>query len=113
MKRLFTKLIIVLLFVVLSACNSSSNSNTNTLSVAELTERENAILATTADKSFVFDFETDGEYKEVSVWLEKYEAGELVDDRLSEITTNINENGSIIFSNTKSNNREKQETFAI
>lgn len=40
MKRLFTKLIIVLLFVVLSACNSSSNSNTNTLSVAELTERE-------------------------------------------------------------------------
>lgn len=40
--------------VVLSACNSSSNSNTNTLSVAELTERENAILATTADKSFVF-----------------------------------------------------------
>ncbi|MBU6081201.1 hypothetical protein [Allobacillus halotolerans] len=113
MKRLFTKLIIVLLFVVLSACNSSSNSNTNTLSVAELTERENAILATTADKSFVFDFETDGEYKEVSVWLEKYEAGELVDDRLSEITTNINENGSIIFSNTKSNNTEKQQPFAI
>ena len=112
MKRIFTTLIIVLLLFVLSAC-SNSNSNSNTISVAELTDRENTILSTTSDKSFVFDFEIDGEYKEVSVWIEKYEAGELVDVRLSEITTQIKENGSIIFTNPKTIETEKQHTFNI
>lgn len=112
MKRLFTKLIIVLSLFVLSACNNSDSSS-NTISVAELTDRENIILSTTSDKSFVFDFEIDGEYKEVSVWIEKYEAGELVDDRLSKITTQINKSGSIIFSKPKSSNTEKQNTFNI
>ena len=112
MKRIFTKLIIVLLLFVLNACNNS-DFNSNTISVAKLTDRENTILSTTSDKSFIFDFEIEGEYKEVSVWIEKYEVGELVDDRLSEITTQINESGSIIFSNPKTSNTEKQHTFNI
>ena len=112
MKRLFETLIIVLLTFTLSAC-SNSNSNSNTISTVELTERENTILTTTSDKSFIYDFKIEGEYKEVSVWIEKYEAGELVDDRLSEITTQIRENGSIIFTNPKTNEKEKQHTFNI
>ncbi len=98
--------------MVLSACNKS-DSNSNTISVADITDRENIILSTTTDKSFVFDFEIDGEYKEVSVWIEKYEDGELVDDRLNEITTQIKESGSIIFSSLKSSSTGKQQTFNI
>ncbi|SES18503.1 hypothetical protein SAMN04487944_12259 [Gracilibacillus ureilyticus] len=109
MNRLFTKLIIILLLVVLSACNT----NSNTISVAELTDRENTILSTTSDNSIVFDFEIDGEYKELTVWIEKYEAGKLVDDRISKITTQINESGSIIFSTPQSSNTENQKTLNI
>ncbi|MDQ0159406.1 hypothetical protein [Alkalibacillus salilacus] len=112
MKRLFTKLTIIFVLIVLSACNNS-DSNSNTISVSETTDRENIILSTTTDKSFVFDFEIDDEYKEVSVWIEKYEAGELVDDRLSNVKTQISESGSIVFSNSKNSNTENQHTFNI
>ncbi|MFD1068203.1 hypothetical protein [Oceanobacillus locisalsi] len=63
----------------------------------ELTEREDAILSTASDKSFVFDFNVDDEYKEAAVWIEKYEAGNLVDNRLGYITTEAERSGSIIF----------------
>src|SRR5699024_8608415 len=111
MKRLFTNLIIILLLVVFTACNSDSNSNT--ISVSELTDRENTILSTTSDQSFVFDFDTGGEYKEVSVWIERYEAGELVDGQLSEITTKINERGSIVISSPEISHTEKRHIFNI
>lgn len=110
MKRLFTTLIMVLFLFVLSACN---NSNSNTIYVVELSDRENTILSTTSDKSFVFDFEVDSEYEEASVWIEKYEDGELVDDRIGKITVGINESGSITFSNPMINNTEKHHTFNI
>ncbi|QUW23614.1 hypothetical protein JSQ81_08980 [Sporosarcina sp. Marseille-Q4063] len=80
MKRFF--IIVALLVFVLSAC-VTNNAKSNTISAVGLTERENAILSTTSDISFVFDFNTDSEYKEVSVWIEKYELGKLVDDKIS------------------------------
>ena len=43
-----------------------------------MTEREEVILLSTADKSFVFDFNVDDNYKDVAVWVEKYELGKLV-----------------------------------
>ena len=110
MKRLF--MIVALLASVLSAC-VSNNANSNIISVAELTERENAILSTTSDKSFVFDFNIDSEYKEVSVWVEKYVSGKLVDDKISEITTQVEENGSIIFATTNTDASRKQYTINI
>lgn len=117
MKKISYKFFITLsLFVVLSACqnsNSNSNSNTNTISVSALTDREITILSTTSDKSFVFDFDTGGEYKEVSLWIEKYEAGELIEGQLSEMTTQINEKGSIVISNPNITNAEKTLAFNI
>lgn len=88
----------------LSACNTF-NSNTNTISTVELTDRENAILTTSADQSFVYDFNLDSDYKEVSVWIEKYESGELVNDRISKITSRVEDNGSIIMTSTKTDNQ--------
>lgn len=110
MRRLF--ILVALLASVLSAC-VSNNANSNIISIAELTERENAILSTTSDKSFVFDFNIDSEYKEVSVWVEKYVSGQLVDDKISAITTQVEENGSIIFATTNTDASRKQYTINI
>ncbi|MFF2448389.1 hypothetical protein ACFVSW_14935 [Neobacillus sp. NPDC058068] len=112
MKKLFVLIISALLVFTLSACNKN-NSKSNTVSVAELATKENAMLTTTSDKSFVFDFNVDSEYKDVSVWIEKYESGKLVDDKISHITSQIEENGSIIFALPKTNESTKQLTFNI
>ncbi|MGN7387905.1 hypothetical protein [Sporosarcina sp. SAFN-015] len=100
-----------LLVFVLSAC-VTNNAKSNTISAVELTERENAILSTTSDNSFVFDFNVDSEYEEVSVWIEKYELGKLVNNRISSITSQVEENGSVIFATSKAVGR-KQYTFNI
>ncbi|MEC5424723.1 hypothetical protein QGM71_14640 [Virgibacillus sp. C22-A2] len=109
-KKILAILLLVLLVFALGACNNDSNSNT--ISSAELTARENAILSTTSDKSFVFDFNIDSEYKEISVWIEKYELGKLVDDKLSHVTTEVEQGGSIIFATSKNDN-EKKNTINI
>src|SRR5699024_3188990 len=106
MKRSFVTLVLVLLVFALVACNDS-NSKSNTISAVELTDRENMILSTTSDQSFVFDFKIGSEYKEISVWIEKYEVGELVDDRLSHITTEVEESGSIMFAKTETGDKVK------
>jgi hypothetical protein len=68
---------------------------------------------TTSDQSFVFDFNIDSEYKEVAVWIGKYESGELVDDELSHISTQVEGNGSIIFASSKTNDIEQQQSYNI
>ena len=108
MKRTLTILISALLIFILSACD---DNNSNTISVAELTDRENAILSSSSDNSFVFDFNIDKEYKEVTVWLEKYESGNLVEDKIGDLTVQVEGDGSIIFTTSKTNNSQKQPTF--
>lgn len=110
MKRTLTILISVLLIFVLSACD---DRNSNSISVAELTDREIAILSSSSDKSFVFDFNIDKEYKEGTVWIEKYELGNLVNDKISDLTTQVEGNGSIIFTTPKANYGQKQPIFNI
>lgn len=110
MKRLF--ILVALLVVVLSTC-TTTNIKSNTISASELTETESAILSTTSDKSFVFDFYIDSDYKEVSVWVEKYESGKLVEDVISSITSVVEENGSIIFTTSKSDDSGQNQTFNI
>ncbi|WP_438317065.1 hypothetical protein [Sporosarcina sp. FA9] len=109
-KRLFT--IVALLVFVLSAC-ANNNSKSNTISAVELTERENAILTTISGKSFVFDFNIDSDYKEVSVWVEKYESGKLENEAISFLITEIKDNGSIIFVTSNPDDSGKKQTFNI
>ncbi|MFD1068209.1 hypothetical protein [Oceanobacillus locisalsi] len=111
MKRFFRILLIGFSVPALAAC-SQTESDANTLSVSELTEREDAILSTASDKSFVFDFNIDDAYKEVSVWIEKYEAGKLVDDRLAHLTTEVKQSGSIVFTLSEDVN-ENNNSFHI
>ncbi|GAA0323891.1 hypothetical protein [Oceanobacillus sp. FSL W7-1281] len=111
MKRLFRVFIIGLSTLALVACSQTA-TDANSLSVSELTEREDAILSIASDKSFVFDFNIDSEYKEASVWIEKYEAGKLVDDRLAHLTTEVEQSGSIIVTLSENTN-ENNNSFNI
>lgn len=98
----------------LVACNEdvSKNVKTNTISGAKLTEREDMLLAGTADQSFVFDFNANNQYKEVAVWVEKYESGKLVGE-LNRMSTEIKNTGTIIFSTAKVNEENDQTRFSI
>lgn len=112
MKRLFTILIFFLTMVILGACGGQNGPEENIIAVAQLSERENAILSTTAGQSFVFDFNVNG-YKEASVWVEKYESGKLVNDNIGGIKSDIKENGSIIFATSINGDDQNQQVFQI
>lgn len=113
MKRLlFAMILATSLALIFSACDDSVDTN-NTISEAELTDRESAILSATTDKSFVFDFNIDSTYNELSVWVEKYELGELVDDKIAHLTTNVKDNGQIIFSLLESYDDENLSMFNV
>src|SRR5690625_572499 len=104
--------IVLMLALTLSAC-ANNNVKSNTIVNAELTDREIGILATTSSQSFVFDFNVESEYKEVGVWIEKYEFGKLVEERIGYITAEIGNNGSIILAVIEPNTNENQAFFKI
>lgn len=59
MKKVFIFLI-SLLILFLSACSTNnSHSESNIVSAADLNVRENAIISTISEQSFVFDFNVD------------------------------------------------------
>ncbi len=112
MKKVFIIAIASILALTLSACENNSVKS-NTIVHAELTDREIGILSTTSSQSFVFDFTIESEYKEASVWIDKYEFGKLVDERIGYLTTEIENNGSIIFTVTEPNASDNQTFFKI
>lgn len=104
-------LIVAILFVMLlSAC---SKSPTNSITRVELNDREETILAITSNDAFVFDYNVVTEYKEVIVWVEKYEFGQLTDGRLGYITTDSQNNGSIILTTSQISNQPNKQVFNI
>lgn len=112
MKRLFGVLIFTLLLGSLGACSSDDSTTvTNTISAADVNDREETILSTSTNESFLFDYHNT-DYDEVMVWVEKYESGELVDDQLGFVTTQASEEGSIIVA-TAINDNDGEQTFLI
>ncbi|ALS78761.1 MULTISPECIES: hypothetical protein [Planococcus] len=110
MKRVTT--LLALSFVFLSAC-ANDVEKSNSISAVELTEKERAILTTTSDKSFVFDFSINSEYKEVSVWVEKYQSGTLIEEIVGSLSAEAEGNGTIIFATSKLENDGEKQTFNI
>src|SRR5690606_37888198 len=87
------------------------SSQSNTITVAELSEREQAIISMTTDMGFVFEFQTKEEYGELNISLEKYESGELIEDNGTQFGAPINEEGTIILTiveNADNNQNEIQ-----
>lgn len=114
MKKTLMITLVTMLAFTLSAC-WNNNVKSNTIVNEELTVREEAILSTTSNHSFVFDFNIESEYKEVAVWIEKYEFGKLIEERMGYLTTEVMDNGygSVIFTIIESNEIENQTLFNI
>lgn len=112
MKRTFLITTAILLTFFLMGCNSSPEPE-NALFEVELTEREKAILNTTAEYSFVFGFNLDENYGEASVWVEKYEYGDLVDDGISQMTSEVDGSGSIIFAVSPVDDNQSMFNFGV
>jgi hypothetical protein len=112
MRVLFFAMLTSLVLSLVACDDSNSNLKINTVSDAKLTEREKVILSSTADKSFVFDFKVDDKYKEVAVWVEKYESGNLVGE-VNRISTEIKNKGTIIFTTSNPIEESNQAIFSI
>lgn len=69
-KTIFTATLLLLL-ICLTACQTG-DSITN----AELTERENMIADARSDQTFMYDYNVKNDYTSLKVWIEKYENGE-------------------------------------
>ncbi|TKH07556.1 hypothetical protein FC682_00105 [Peribacillus simplex] len=113
MKKIYLSIILSLLSFSLVACKADEPKSENNLSVPELTAREKAILENSSEHSFLIDFNVDDTYKEISVWVEKYEFGKLVKEEKGRMTTAVKDNGTIIFSTSKTDDGQKQSMFNI
>ncbi|AXI00803.1 hypothetical protein DV702_14465 [Sporosarcina sp. PTS2304] len=94
------KIVYALLISCLSLLGACTATDTNKLTIPELSERETQILETAADKAFVFDFTTDQNYTELSLWVEKYEKGKKVEDPVNDLSSPLpgeSTKGSIVF----------------
>lgn len=112
MKRL-SIILVALLVLLLSACQNDQ-SKSNVIFASELNDKENIILTTVSEQSFVFDYQIDTEYSEVIVWIEKYQSGELQDDKIGYISTEpAEDSGTIILSTSKPMSQEEQQTYYI
>ncbi|MFP7416058.1 hypothetical protein [Priestia filamentosa] len=114
MRRGLFFIMLTVLTLSLVACkgDDSKSLKANTISGANLTEREEALLSGPADQSFVFDFNADDQYKEVAVWVEKYESGKLV-GKLNRMSTEIKNTGMMVFSTAKVNEENNQSRYSI
>ncbi|CAH0192447.1 hypothetical protein [Peribacillus simplex] len=113
MKKIFLSIILPLLSFSLVACKVNDPKSGNYLSVPELTAREKAILENSSEHSFLIDFNVDDTYKEMSVWVEKYEFGKLVEPEMGRMTTAVKDNGTIIFTTSKTDDDQDQSMFNI
>ncbi|WP_338749564.1 hypothetical protein [Bacillus sp. FJAT-52991] len=111
-KILFFTILTLLVFSLIACDNGNTNLKANTISETKLTEREQAILTTTANQSFIFDFNVDDKYKNVDLWVEKYESGKLV-GKVNDISTEIKNKGTIIFTTSNTIEESNQALFTI
>ncbi|MDQ0226468.1 hypothetical protein [Metabacillus niabensis] len=114
MKRIFVLLLAIPIAITLVSCSQKETKAENTISVANLTNREEAILSITSDKSSVFEFQLDNrKYKQLSLWVEKYELGKLVNEEINFMTTEVEGKGTIIFTASQPDDEQNQFEFHI
>ncbi|MDI2588482.1 hypothetical protein OR571_15510 [Psychrobacillus sp. NEAU-3TGS] len=97
---------IVLFLLFLGACTNKTTLN-NALTEVQLTDREKFLLSSTSEQSFVFDFQADKKYKQISVWVDQYAFGKLVGEKINRLTMDIEEKGTLIFTAAQNVGEEK------
>lgn len=110
MKRIIV-INIILIVVLLISCNnemsqdpnSNADANANEIYPRALTPSEEELLSLIGfnDSIEIYDFETDGSFKSISLWLEVYKEGALVENRGKMHSSFDGENGSIAVKVTK------------
>ncbi len=114
MKRILGLLLAIPIVITLVSCSQKETKEENTISVANLTKREKAILSTTSENFSVFDFQIDNrKYKQLTLWVEKYELGKLVNDKIDLMTTGIEGKGTIIFTVSHPDDKQNQFEFHV
>ena len=81
---------------LLSACSNREENENNTIAAAELSEREKTLLhATAGNILFIYNLSLESQGV-LNVWLDKYEYGELIEEKISSVEAAVNENGQIL-----------------
>ncbi|HYE84674.1 MAG TPA: hypothetical protein VEG39_21235 [Clostridia bacterium] len=82
MRKLLIIPVMIIFVLSVTACGSTgiTNGNTNTITEAQLTDKEKILLSIGSSKYFVFDFKVDSKYKWAKVWVDKYEHGKKAEE---------------------------------
>lgn len=84
------------LLLLLSACGSREAEETNTIAAADLSEREKTLLHATAGHIlFIYNLSLESEGV-LDVWVEKYEYGELLEERIGLVEAAVSKKGQIL-----------------
>jgi len=92
---------------------SKSFSRQSTIASADLTDREQAMISAMSDHAFVFDFELSKDYEEATVWLEKYEKGQLSNDGGPSMSSKVEGEGMIVFSTSSLASDPETQIFKV
>ena len=104
MKRVLAFVLLFVALFSLTACEKKDTSKINTISAAQLTEREKLLLVSTSEHYAVFEFNVDKKYNHLAVWIEKYEHGKKVALEAGELSSPIENKGTIILSKVRNGN---------
>ena len=118
MKRCLLVLAIFFMALSLVSCATDfQGEDINTISEAQLTDKEKSLLSAANEHFFVFDYHVNSEYKKISAWVEKYEFGKKVESTTGKIFSllNDNRNGTVLFTANEAspNSSEVDVIFGI
>ncbi len=89
-------MVAMITFCFLIACTDNEQ---NSIEPSQLTNREQLIINALSDNVSVFDYQLTEDYQEIELWVDRYENGELVEERMNVLSSHIeNREGSILFS---------------
>ena len=84
------------LLLLLSACSNREADDNNTIAAAELSEREKILLhATAGNILFIYNLSLESQGV-LDVWVEKYEYGELIEEKIGSVEAAVSKNGQIL-----------------
>lgn len=93
LKRL---MVCTFILFLLSACGNREEDENNIIAAAELSEREKTLLhATAGDILFIYNLSLESQGV-LNVWLDKYEYGELIEEKIGSVEVVVNEKGQIL-----------------
>ncbi|APC47540.1 hypothetical protein J5S49_09840 [Virgibacillus halodenitrificans] len=112
MKKFIWIFAIFLVLSYLAGCSNEQTSTSIKVNESDLSEREEAILLSTAEQSFIFDFKADPSYKEVELWLDKYEFGKKT-EKVNHLISDIKEKGYLMFAISKDAGEQEMSVFNV